>query len=309
MNNHLDTDILNTSHGCTNERDRLRGLIPPIVVPFDKDGVIDECALRSEVRFLLDTEIHGISSGGSTGEGALLGDQELCRCLEVIREENHNRIPVYAGIIRNATRDVIHAGLQAKSIGADALLVTPVFYHGATQDDNYEFFKEISETVRMPIVIYNVVPTNIISPALFYRLSELEWVLGIKQVDPVKMAEMACAGKYHVYCACDQMLYGTYVSGACGAISAMITVAPELCIRQWNAYQEGRQDEAIAIQKMLTPIVATYLAAPYPPKVKALINLQGRQAGVARRPALMPNEELLDQMRMVLKNAGLKVVC
>ena len=290
------------------DRERLSGLIPPIVVPFDAAGELDEVALRSEVKYLCGTGVHGISSGGSTGEGALLSDAELLRCLEIIGEENHRRIPVYAGIIRNATRDVVRAGLEAKAAGADALLVTPVFYHGATEEENYEFFRDICEAVKMPVIIYNVVPTNILSPSLFYRLAELEWVLGIKQVDPVKMAEMACAGDYHVYCACDQMLYGTYVSGACGAISAMITVAPDLCVRQWNAFKAGRQEEAIAIQKTLTPIVATYLTAPYPPKVKALINLQGRTGGLARKPAIMPEGALLVRMRAALTGAGINVV-
>jgi dihydrodipicolinate synthase/N-acetylneuraminate lyase len=291
------------------DRERLSGMIPPIVVPFDERGDMDEGALRAEARFLLNTGIHGISSGGSTGEGALLSDAELRRCLEIIGEENRNRIPVYAGIIRNSTRDVIRAGLDAKAAGADVLLVTPVYYHGATEQENCDFFRDIGEAVRLPVIIYNVVPGNIITPAQFYRLAKLEWVLGIKQVDPVKMAEMACAGDYHVYCACDQMLYGTYVSGACGAISAMITVAPELCVRQWNAFKAGRQAEAIAIQRTLTPIVATYLTAPYPPKVKALINLQGRNAGLARKPAIMPQGELLERMRAALKGAGLRVVC
>ena len=104
------------------------------------------------------------------------------------------------------------------------------------------------------------------------------------------------------------MLYGTYVSGACGAISAMITVAPELCVRQWEAFKAGRQDEAIMIQKTLTPIVATYLSAPYPPKVKALINLQGRAGGLARKPAIMPEGELLDRMRAALTEAGIDIV-
>lgn len=291
------------------DKNRFAGMIPPMIVPFDADGGMDEAALRSEARFLLDTGIHGISSGGSTGEGALLSDAELRRCLEIIGEENHNGLPVYAGIIRNSTRDAIRAGLDARAVGADALLVTPVFYHGATEQENYEFFRDIGEAVRLPLIVYNVVPTNIISPSLFYRLAELEWVLGIKQVDPVKMAEMACAGDYRVFCACDQMLYGTYVSGACGAISAMITVAPALCVRQWHTFQAGNQAEAVAIQKTLTPIVATYLTAPYPPKVKALIQLQGRQAGWARQPAIMPEGELLERMRAALRGAGLPVCC
>ncbi len=290
------------------ESSRLTGMVPPIVVPFDENGDIDGAALRAEVKYLLATGIDGISSGGSTGEGALLDDADLRCCLEIIGEENHKRLPVYAGIIRNSTRDAVRAALDAKALGADAVLVTPVIYHGATEEENFEFFREISEAVQLPTIIYNVVPNNLISPELFYRMTRLEWVHGIKQVDPVRMAEMATAGDYNVYCACDQMLYGTYVSGACGAISAMITIAPELCVRQWAAFQAGDQAAAVAIQKKLTPIVATYLRPPYPPKVKALINLQGRTGGLPRKPAMPVGEPLLSTMRTLLANAGLPVV-
>jgi 4-hydroxy-tetrahydrodipicolinate synthase len=128
-------------------------------------------------------------------------------------------------------------------------------------------------------------------------------------VDPVRLAEIAAFndGSYNVYAACDQMLYGTYVAGACGAFSAMVTIAPELCKSQWNAFIRGDQREAMAIQKRMVPIVMTYLQAPYPGKVKALINLQGRTGGLPRKPILPVKGELLKRMRTALRNAKLNV--
>ena len=158
------------------DRKRLSGMIPPIVVPFDAAGELDEAALRSEIKYLCGTGIDGISSGGSTGEGALLSDAELLRCLEVIGEENVSRIPVYAGIIRNLTRNVIpcrtggQSGRGGRPAGDAGIL--------SRSDRRGEFrvFCEISEAVKLPVIIYNVVPTNILNPALFYRLVELEWI-------------------------------------------------------------------------------------------------------------------------------------
>jgi len=285
-------------------------MIAPMVVPFDAAGELDEAAFRKEARFLLDHGVDGISSGGSTGEGALLSDAELRRCLELIQTENMRRTPVYAGIIRNSTRDVIRAGLDAKACGADALLVTPVFYHGATEEGNFQFYRAIGEAVQLPLIIYNVVASNLITPAQVMRLCELEWVVGVKQVDPVRLAEIAAlsAGRTNIYAACDQMLYGTYTAGACGAFSAMVTIAPELCQEQWQAFRRGDQAEAMAIQHKMVPIVMTYLQAPYPGKVKALVNLQGRSGGLPRHPILPVTEpELLERMRAALRGARLEV--
>lgn len=290
-------------------REDLTGMVPPLVVPFTEDGNMDEEAFRKEVRYLLDCGVDGLSSGGSTGEGALLSDAELRRCLELIHEVNLGRAPVYAGIIRNATRDVIRAGLDAKSLGASALLVTPVYYHGATEDENFQFYREIGEKIQMPVIIYNVVPTNMISPKLFQRISRLEWVIGIKQVDPVKLAEIAAAneGNYNVYAACDHLLYSSYVAGACGAISALITVAPQLCVRQWQAFKQGNRDEAMRIHKKLVPIVTSYFEAPFPAKLKAMISMQGRTGGFPQRPMKMPDAICLQNMKTALADAGLLV--
>jgi len=290
------------------DRTKLAGMIAPMVVPFDETGELDEAAFRQEARFLLSHGVDGISSGGSTGEGALLSDDELRRCLELIAAENVRRMPVYAGIIRNSTRDVIRAGRDAKACGAAALLVTPPFYHGATEEGNFQFYREIGEAVQLPLIVYNVVASNLVTPRQAVRICSLEWVVGIKQVDPVRLAEIAAlAGdRTNVYAACDQMLYGTYTAGACGAFSAMVTIAPELCQRQWQAFQRGDQSEAMSIQAQMVPIVMTYLQAPYPGKVKALVNMQGRTGGLPRHPILpVTDPDLLDQMRSALCGAKL----
>ena len=291
-------------------QEKWMGMIAPMVVPFDARGELDETAFRAEARWLMQQPIDGISSGGSTGEGALLSDGDLRRCLEIIQEENHRRIPVYAGMIRNATRDVIRAGRDAKALGADMLLVTPAFYHGASEEGNVAFYEEIGRTLEMPLVVYNVVASNLISTALFRRIAKQEWVVGVKQVDPVRLAELAALNdnEYLVYAACDQMLYGTYVAGAHGAFSAMVTIAPELCQRQWQAYRKGDQATAMAIQKAMVPMVMTYLSPPYPGKVKALVNLQGRSGGLPRHPILpVTDPTVLDTMRQALRGAGVAV--
>jgi len=285
----------------------IEGMIPPVVVPFDEKENIDREAFRVDVRYLYETGIDGISSGGSTGEGAILSDEELRTCLEIVIEENKRKIPVVAGVIRNSTREVVKAALDAKAIGADVLLVTPVFYYSAALEGNYEFFKEIGKKVGLPIIIYNVVPTNLISARALKKLSEIDEIIGIKQVDPVVLAEMVSVlgGRMKVYGACDELLYGSYVSGASGAISALVTVAPRLCVEQWRAFKSRDQTKAMEIHKKLLPLVKCYSEKPFPGKVKELLNLQGRKVGKARRPTMEPTAEEKAYMKACLKNAEL----
>ncbi len=287
--------------------EKIQGVFPAMVVPFSSDESIDESAFRNEARYLLGTGVDGISSGGSTGEGAVLSDSELLRCLEIVQEENSSKKPLIAGIIKNSTREVLSAAQDAKTAGADVLLVTPVYYHGATEEGNYEYFKRITGETGLPVIIYNVVAANLISPESFVKMAEIDGILGIKQVDPVKLAEIAsiCPDGKKVYAATDQMLYSCYVAGASGAISALVTIAPDLCVEQWQAYKNGNQQRAMEIQRDLVPLVRLYLERPFPGKVKELIRLQGRPTGVTRHPILPSSGAILGLMKKELSAAGL----
>ena len=60
---------------------KYEGIIPPIVTPFDEAGEINESCLRREMELCMEAGAHGLSVGGSTGEGPTLHDDELCRML------------------------------------------------------------------------------------------------------------------------------------------------------------------------------------------------------------------------------------
>lgn len=51
---------------------KIEGIIPPIITPFKKDGTIDENLIAKEIKFTIKTGVHGLSVGGSTGEGPTL---------------------------------------------------------------------------------------------------------------------------------------------------------------------------------------------------------------------------------------------
>jgi len=287
--------------------DKLTGMIAPMVTPFDENEELDLNATRKEVKYLLNTGIDGISTGGSTGEGALLSGEEIRKIIEIIVEENEKKIPIVAGIIKNSTREATKTALIAKNAGADALLITPVFYFGATPEGNYEYYKLIAEKVRLPIIIYNVVPSNQITPEVMLKIREIEEVVGIKQVGIEELAAMVstCEDRIKVFSACDDMLYGTYVSGACGAISAMIAAVPDLCVQQWEAFKKGDQKTAMELQRRLYCVREAYNFRPFPGMLKEIINQLGRSVGKSRSPILEPNQQEKEFIRKKIIKAGL----
>lgn len=289
-------------------KEKFKGIIAPVITPFTKEGMIDEDLFREEVRYLLNTGIDGISPGGSTGEGATLDDNELVRLVQIIKEENIKHIPVVCGIIRNSTYAAVRAGLAVKNAGADALMVTPTFYLGGTDDKgNYEYYKKIAESVDLPIIVYNVIADNEIKPNLFQRILEIENVIGIKQsvggIQGFLDMKMSCGDRGLVYSATDDMLYMTFDMGADGAIAAILSVFPNLCVKMWRAIKEGDNKTAKEVHNKLYPIWNVIKGPQFQRRVKAAINLQGRNAGFPRHPLLEATEHELTMLKDLISKS------
>jgi len=287
----------------------LKGIIPPLITPFDQQGNLDEKLIRDEIAVLLKANINAISPGGSTGEGASLDDEELVRIITIIRGIDQN-IPIIAGVIRNSTRAAIRTALCAKEAGANALMVTPVSYNVLVPDDegNYAFYQEIASQVGLPIVIYNVVPQNTISAFLFQRLLDIPEVVGIKQsvggISSFYEMKMECGDKGKIFSATDEMLYSTFELGADGAISAILTVFPELCVNLWKMVQEGRLEEALAIQDRLYFTWKTIAGNQFPIRIKYALELLGRTPGYTRSPICHLSKEEKDKIQSAMALAG-----
>src|SRR5207244_3947895 len=146
------------SRGKYHTMKKLHGIIPALTTPFDQKGDIDEAKFRNQIRFMLGKGVHGLSFGGSTGEGQTLDPAEFRRLGEITMEEVAGRVPVVAGIIANSTREVIKRGELIVDLKVDALQVTPVFYVFQPDDDsNFGHFKTLTEALKTPVLLYNVV--------------------------------------------------------------------------------------------------------------------------------------------------------
>jgi 4-hydroxy-tetrahydrodipicolinate synthase len=289
----------------------IEGIIATMITPFKENEEVDIEAFVKEIHYLLDAGVNGISVGGSTGEGAVLTDEELELLCEIAVKEVNGQVPIVGGIIRNSTRQVIKAAEALKDAGVSALMVTPVHYHvnNPGEEGNFEFYQRISQAVDLPIIIYNVVPSNSISPALLKLLAEIPNIYGIKQSggDMHALAAMVheSGDKIKVMSAVDNLLYSTYELGAKGSIVALSAIAPELLVQQWKAYLDGDSKTALEIHNKLMYIFKSVQGANFPSKIKEAIRLQGRPAGIPRSPLqkVTVNESVV--IRQALLDAGL----
>ena len=251
----------------------------------------------------------GISVGGSTGEGPVLRDEELRDLVQMACSAKKGQQKIVCGIIRTCTRDAVRSGLIAREAGADAIMVTPTFYNVLVpnEDGVFQYYATLSQEVGLPIVIYNVVPQNTISPQMFCRLvDETQNVCAVKQsvggAAALYAMKMACGDRADVFAAADDMLYTCYSLGASGAISAILSVFPELCVKMWDYFCAGEDKKAKEIQDRLYEPWQKIAGNQFPIRLKYALSVLGRDPGYCRSPIVSLSDTEKRQIEAAVTN-------
>jgi 4-hydroxy-tetrahydrodipicolinate synthase len=291
----------------------ISGIVPPMVTPFDGREEVDEQAFRADVRYLVaQARVHGLAVGGSTGEGHTLSTDELRTLVGAAVDEAGGRVPVIAGIIVDSTRQAVERGRALADLDVAALQVTPVHYLFRPDDEMmYRHFAAIADQVGLPVIVYNVVPWSYCSPDLLARIIDgVAGVIGVKQSasDMKSLADLLVrvGNRGVVMSAVDALLYPSFCLGAHGAIAAILSAVPDLCVHLWDAVQGGDHAEALALHVQLLAIWDALAGDNLPANVKYAMELQGREGGHPRSPMPASSEAQRRTIRRAFEEAGIE---
>ena len=288
------------------------GIVPPTTTPFTADGRVDEVALKEDMCYLIKVAgVHGLAVCGSTGEGHTLTTDETYRITACAVEESKGQIPVVTGIITDSTQSAIERGQAVADLGIRALQVTPVHYLFRPSDDAMiDHFARITEGTRLPVIIYNVIPWTYLSPELLTRIiTQVEGVVGVKQSagDMKLLADLLLlvGDRGLIMSAVDALLYPSFLLGAHGAIAAILTAAPKLCVQLWEAAENGDYETARSLHELLLPVWNAISNDNLPANVKYVMQLQGRASGKPRLPMPETNQQQKETIKRALLSASL----
>lgn len=267
-----------------------RGIFPPMTTPFASDGELIESAVAEQVDWMITHGVDGLVAGGSTGEGHTLTADEHQALLAAVVKAAHGRAPVIAGLIVNSTREAVRRGSGLRHLGVAALQVTPVHYlFKPDADATVQHFRTIAEAVDLPILIYNVIPWNYLSPALMLRIMhEAPGVIGIKQSsgDLKSLSDLLSAAnpRNRIFTAVDALLYSSYCLGAHGSICAVDSAVPGITVKLWHAVQHGDHATALALHRGINNLWNAMTHENLPACVKFVQSLQGLSLHEVRAP-------------------------
>ena len=230
-------------------------------------------------------------------------------CVKVV----NGRIPVVAGTGSNCTETAVYLSQEAEKAGADALLVVTPYYNKATQKGLYEHFKIVADSVKIPVILYNIPGrtggVNILPETVVRLCTEVENIVGVKDAtgnisQVAKMMSLA-NGKVDLYSGNDDQIVPILSLGGKGVISVLSNIAPKQTHDICAKYFEGDVEGSRKIQLDAIELIDALFCEVNPIPVKKALNLMGLNAGPLRRPLTEMEDANAEKLAKAMKGFGL----
>ncbi|WMC93109.1 4-hydroxy-tetrahydrodipicolinate synthase [Kineothrix sp. MB12-C1] len=283
-----------------------------IVTPFKANGEVNYEKFGELLEFQIKGGTDAIIVCGTTGEASTLTHEEHLEVIKYCVEKVNGRIPVIAGTGSNCTETAIYLSTEAEKHGVDGLLTVTPYYNKATQKGLFAHFKAIADSVKLPIILYNVpsrTGCNILPETIVKLCTEVENIVGVKEASGnisqvVKLMSLA-EGKVDLYSGNDDQIFSLLTLGGKGVISVLSNVAPkethDICEKFFAGDMEGSRD----IQLRAIELCDALFCEVNPIPVKKGLNLMNMEAGPLRMPLTEMEEANAVKLEKAMKDFGI----
>jgi len=282
-----------------------------MITPFQRDGSVDEKALRRFVDFQINGGVDMLLPCGTTGEGATLDENETDRVVQIVIEQAGRRVPVIAGAGSNSTAKAVAAAKRAKKAGADGVLSVGPYYNKPTQQGYYEHFKAIAESEDIPVIVYNVpgrTGGNIEAKTML-RIAEIRNIVAVKEasanlgqiMDVIRDAPP----DFRVLSGDDALALCVVALGGDGVVSVISNETPSMMSSIINAALEGNIVKARELHYKLLPLMNMNFIESNPIPAKAALAMMGLIEENYRLPLVPLTADSREKLSKVVEELGL----
>ncbi|MDA1081537.1 MAG: dihydrodipicolinate synthase family protein [Gemmatimonadetes bacterium] len=288
---------------------KLHGVLGPVVSTFHEGTEdLDIASFARNVQAHVSAGLHGIVVCGSTGEAALLSEDERRVLLEAARTVVTSDQALVMGTGAESTRQTIKRCKDAKAAGADAVLVVAPHYYSSAM--NHEalrvHYRAVADASPLPVILYNIPKyMHFALPAdLVGELAQHGNVVGIKDssgdLNILNGFLAAQSDSFTVLTGNASTFVPALNAGARGGILAVALFAPTLALQTFDAHVTGDAAAADGHQATMKPLAAVIVAELGVPGVKTACDVVGLYGGPARRPLVDLDEAAEKRVRDVL---------
>lgn len=282
----------------------IKGVIPATLTCFDENEKVDEKRTRDLIEFLVNSGVDGLYITGSTGFCFAMTTEERKKSTEIVIDQVVGRIPVIVHVGDIGTAKSIELAHHAESVGADAISSVPPFYWGFSPDAIYNYYKDIAESVSIPMVVYNIALAGLMDRALIKKIASIPNVKGLKYTarshDEMGSIKRELGEDFMIYSGCDEMAFSGFSFGADGIIGSFYNCIPELYIKIYNAYKNndikaGMEYQAVADEFIFAALKYNGLSSIYD-----LMRMRGLDAGYPIRPFIRNSPQDTESLKQEL---------
>lgn len=289
-------------------RFKLEGIYTPVITPFHADGEVDFDALAELVERLVEAGVHGLISGGSTGENYAETIEERLAIARFIAERVRGRIPVVIGTGAMRTPDSIALAAGARAMGADAILVGSPPYSVPTERENALNALAIDRAADLPIILYNYPGRMSVEMGREFldRVGRSRNVIGIKESSgDINRVHLLARDYPHIQMSCgmDDQALEFFAWGARSWICGGSNFLPEEHIALYDTcvlkgdFAKGRR-----IMSAMLPLMAVLeQGGKFIQCIKHGVEVTGLKAGPMRPPLKGLNTEEKRELEQVIR--------
>jgi 4-hydroxy-tetrahydrodipicolinate synthase len=289
----------------------LRGCGTALVTPFQRDGTVDDAALRRLVQFQLREGIDFLVPCGTTGEAPTLEHGEYLGVIRMAVAEVAQKVPVIAGVGGNNTRKVIELAQEVEKLGVEGILSVAPYYNKPTQEGLFQHFQAIAEATDLPVILYNVPgrTASNIEPATVARLAKIPNIIGIKEASGSITQQMevlsAVETGFRVLSGDDAFTFPLMALGGVGVVSVVSNEIPAQMTKLAHLLLDGKLAEARQLHFQFLPLMQANFLETNPIPVKAALAMMGLIEEAYRLPLVPMKPENRAKLEKALAAQGL----
>ncbi len=288
-----------------------------IVTPMNADGSVNFDKLGETIEYQIANKTDAIIICGTTGESSTLTHEEHLACIKYAVDKVAKRIPVVAGTGSNCTETAIYLSTEAEKYGVDGLLIVTPYYNKATQNGLVEHFTSVANSVKVPIILYNVpsrTGCNILPETAIKIAKKASNVVAIKEASGnisqvAKLANLIRENKleFDIYSGNDDQIVPVLSLGGKGVISVLSNIAPEKTHNIVAKYLEGDVKESLKLQLETLNVIDALFCEVNPIPVKAALNMMGFNVGPLRKPLTEIEDVHKETLKAAMTSYGIDV--
>ncbi|MEW6772682.1 MAG: 4-hydroxy-tetrahydrodipicolinate synthase [Bacteroidota bacterium] len=290
---------------------QFKGTGVAIVTPFNSSGNIDEKALRKLVQHLIKGKVEYIVVLGTTGESVTLSKDEKKQVIEIIKNENKNKLPLVLGIGGNNTQQILDDLKTYDLSGFSAILSVSPYYNKPSQEGIYQHYKAIAQHSPLPIILYNVpgrTSSNIQWQTTIRLAQDFKNIIGIKEasgnIEQIMKIIHHRPKNFLVISGDDNLTLPIIAAGGDGVISVVANAYPKRFSEMVRQALSGNFEKARKLHYSLMFFTEQLFADGNPGGIKFALSELGIIQPYLRLPLVLPNKNVQEEIKKQIQLIG-----